>query len=104
MVGQKGQGATAHSGDHRREGALIELDKHNWPWSMTLVPVMPVDLFELANNRVWETGFAFRDFGEAPDAAMGIERDARGYTELNDLAKEQPGGVSRSGWDESGYD
>jgi hypothetical protein len=33
------------------EGALIELDKHNWPWSMALVPVMPVDLFELSNKR-----------------------------------------------------
>ena len=48
------------------EGALIELDKHNWPWSMALVPVMPVDLFELSNNHVWQTEFAFRDFGEPP--------------------------------------
>jgi hypothetical protein len=60
---------------------LIELDKHNWPWSMALVPVMPVDLFELANNHVWETGFAFRNFGEAPADAMGVERDAQGFTE-----------------------
>jgi hypothetical protein len=64
-----------------REGALIELDKHNWPWSMALVPMMPVDLFELANNHIWETGFAFRDFGEAPADAMGVERDANGFTE-----------------------
>jgi hypothetical protein len=64
-----------------REGALIELDKHNWPWSMALVPVMPVDLFELANNHIWETGFAFRDFGEAPADAMGVERDAKGLSE-----------------------
>jgi hypothetical protein len=64
-----------------REGALIELDKHNWPWSMALVPVMPVDLYELANNHVWETGFAFHDFGEAPAAEMGVERGAMGLTE-----------------------
>jgi hypothetical protein len=64
-----------------REGALIELDKHNWPWSMALVPVMPVDLFELANNHIWETGFGIREFGEAPADAMGIERDANGFTE-----------------------
>jgi hypothetical protein len=64
-----------------REGALIELDKHNWPWSMALVPVMPVDLFELSNNHVWETEFAFRDFGEAPAPEMTIERDAKGFTE-----------------------
>ena len=39
-----------------REGALIELDKHNWPWSMAIVPIMPVDLFELSNNHVWRDG------------------------------------------------
>ena len=64
-----------------REGALIELDKHNWPWSMALVPIMPVDLFELSNNHVWQTEFAFRDFGEPPAAYMGVERDAKGFTE-----------------------
>jgi hypothetical protein len=63
------------------EGALIELDKHNWPWSMAIVPVMPVDLFELSNNHVWETEFAFRDFGEPPAPEMNIERDDKGWTE-----------------------
>ena len=63
------------------EGALIELDKHNWPWSMALVPVMPVDLFELSNNHVWQTEFAFRDFGESPAPYMNVERDAKGFTE-----------------------
>jgi hypothetical protein len=43
----------------RRQGALLELDKHNWPWSMMLVPVMDVDLFELSNNHIWRTEFAF---------------------------------------------
>jgi hypothetical protein len=65
----------------RREGALIELDKHNWPWSMALVPIMPVDLYELANNHVWQTEFGYRDFGEGPSADMGVERDAKGFTE-----------------------
>jgi hypothetical protein len=64
-----------------REGALIELDKHNWPWSMAIVPIMAVDLFELANNHVWQTNFGFHDFGEAPAAFMGVEQDARGFTE-----------------------
>ncbi|MCA1684721.1 MAG: hypothetical protein LC745_01795, partial [Planctomycetia bacterium] len=54
------------------EGALIELDKHNWPWSMALVPVMPVDLFELSNNHVWQAEFAFRDFGESPAPYMNV--------------------------------
>jgi len=64
-----------------KEGALIELDKHNWPWSMAIVPVMPVDLYELSNNHIWETDFAFRDFGEAPAEFMAVEKDARGFTE-----------------------
>ncbi len=44
----------------RSEGALIDLDKHSWPWSMMLVPVAKVDLFELSNNSVWRTRFGFR--------------------------------------------
>ena len=46
------------------QGGLLDLDKHNWPWSMMLVPVMNVDLFELANNHHWRTEFVFRSFGE----------------------------------------
>jgi hypothetical protein len=63
------------------EGALIELDKHNWPWSMALVPVMPVDLFELSNNHIWETDFSFHDWGELPATYMNVERDEKGFTE-----------------------
>ena len=64
-----------------REGALIELDKHNWPWSMMLVPIMPVDLYELSNNHVWRTTFGIRDYGEAAAEYMNVERDAGGWTE-----------------------
>lgn len=63
------------------EGALIELDKHNWPWSMMLVPVMPVDLYELSNNHLWRTDFAFHDYGEPAPGFMQVERDAQGWTE-----------------------
>jgi hypothetical protein len=63
------------------EGGLLELDKHNWPWSMMLVPVMNVDLYELTNNHVWRTEFFFRQFGEAPPAYMNVERDGSGMTE-----------------------
>ena len=65
----------------REEGALLELDKHNWPWSAMLVPVFNVDLYELANNHIWETEFAFRDFGAPAPDFMKIEKDAKGYTE-----------------------
>ncbi|MBN2129174.1 MAG: CehA/McbA family metallohydrolase [Sedimentisphaerales bacterium] len=65
----------------RREGALLELDKHNWPWSMMLVPVMDIDLFELANNHMWRTQFAFTKFGEAPADYMDVDTDEKGFTE-----------------------
>lgn len=44
----------------RAEGALIDLEKHSWPWSIMLVPVAGVDLFQLSNNSVWRTNFGFR--------------------------------------------
>jgi hypothetical protein len=65
----------------RKEGGLIELDKHNWPWSMAIVPIAKVDLFELANNHVWRTHFGFPAFGEAAPDYMKIERDKYGFTE-----------------------
>ena len=64
-----------------REGGLIELDKHNWPWSMMLIPIMQPDLYELSNNHVWRTEFAFRGWGEPAPAYMQVERDDKGFTE-----------------------
>jgi hypothetical protein len=65
----------------REEGALLELDKHNWPWSAMLAATFNVDLYELANNHMWETEFAFRDFGEPAPDFMKIDKDAKGFTE-----------------------
>jgi len=45
-----------------RQGALLDLDKHDWPWTMTLPPNMGVDLYELANNHIWRTEFAFTNW------------------------------------------
>jgi len=67
----------------RAEGALIELDKHNWPWSMALVPVMDADLFELSNNHIWRTDFLFKGWGEAPAAYMNADASTeRGWIEF----------------------
>jgi hypothetical protein len=63
------------------EGGLIELDKHNWPWSMAIVPIAKVDLYELANNHVWRTEFGFGSFGEPAPDYMKVERDKNGFTE-----------------------
>lgn len=65
----------------RAEGALLDLDKPNWPWSMILVALLKVDLYELANNHMWRTEFGFANFGEPPPDYMKIERDAKGFTE-----------------------
>jgi hypothetical protein len=64
-----------------KEGALLELDKHNWPWSLMLVPVMKIDLYELSNNHVWRTAFGFRSFGEPAPDYMKIEQNDKGFTE-----------------------
>lgn len=65
----------------RADGALLDLDKPNWPWSMILVALLNVDLYELANNHMWRTEFGFPNFGEPPPDYMKIERDAKGFTE-----------------------
>jgi hypothetical protein len=65
----------------RREGGLIEFDKHNWPWSMMIVPIMKVDLYELANNHVWRTEFRYNDWPQLPPEYMKIEGDKKTYTE-----------------------
>jgi len=48
---------------------------------MMLVPIMKIDLFELANNHMWRTEFAFTKWGEAPPAFMEIQTNAAGLTE-----------------------
>ena len=46
----------------RAEGALFDLDKHDWPWAMALPPVLGVQLYELANNHIWRTEFGFTNW------------------------------------------
>ncbi|WP_165244681.1 CehA/McbA family metallohydrolase [Paludisphaera soli] len=64
-----------------RERALLDLDKHNWPWSFMLVPIAGVDLFELANNSVWRAPFGFRTGMVPPPPWMEVEQDSGGMTE-----------------------
>jgi hypothetical protein len=63
----------------RRQGALLDLDKHNWPWSMMLLPVADIDLYELSNNHIWRTPFLFGDwYPEYVADYMGVELDSQG--------------------------
>ena len=98
----------------RRQGALLELDKHNWPWSMMLMPVANVDLFELTNNHVWRTKFMFKTwYPEFTAPYMNVPKDKDGnfaserawlefgfrnyYTLLNCGFKMRPTGGTASG-------
>lgn len=66
----------------RQQQALLDLDKHSWPWSMMLVPIMNVDLFELSNNHIWRTQFYFKQWTlEQLPKAWSIETDTQGFTE-----------------------
>ncbi len=71
----------------RRQGALLDMDKPDWPWAMALPPVMGIDLFELSNNHVWRVPFAITKWSTpAPEwmlpgaTSQGNERDWIEYT------------------------
>ena len=69
------------------EGGLIDLEKHNWPWSVAIVPVLKPDLFELANNHHWRVEFGVRNWAvPAPKwmnfAAKGLGNGSGTDTEL----------------------
>ncbi|MGY8770534.1 MAG: CehA/McbA family metallohydrolase [Pirellulales bacterium] len=38
---------------------MFDMDKQAWPFAMTLPPITPDALYELANNHMWRTEFAF---------------------------------------------
>ncbi len=67
----------------RAEGALIDMDKADWAWSMMLPPVLGVDLFELANNHIWRTEFAFSNWVTPAPAYMNLPNDGLGGTEVD---------------------
>jgi hypothetical protein len=41
---------------------LFDMDKLAWPFAMTLPVIAPTATYELANNHMWRTEFAFRDW------------------------------------------
>jgi hypothetical protein len=56
----------------RAEGALIDLEKPNWPWSIALAPLLGGDLFELANNHHWQTDYAVKNWAVPAPAWMKL--------------------------------
>ncbi len=66
----------------RERGGLTDLEKHSWPWSLAIAATHKVDLFELANNHVWQTRFGFPSWTIGESAPyMGLERTTQGLTE-----------------------
>ena len=67
------------------KGALIEMDKHNWPWTLMLPTVLKKNgLFELSNNHVWRTQFGVKDWYPemmADYMAIPATSDGSGYDE-----------------------
>ncbi|MEW4528681.1 CehA/McbA family metallohydrolase [Maioricimonas sp. JC845] len=72
----------------RSEGALFDMDKLDWPFSMMLPVAAEGSLYELANNHVWRTEFGFRNWNTATPswlqppwgARQGNEREWLHYT------------------------
>ncbi len=67
---------------------LFDMDKLDWPFAMTLPTVVPGALYELSNNHLWRTEFAFEEWNTAAPPFMlppygsssGGERDWIDYT------------------------
>jgi hypothetical protein len=70
------------------EGALLDMDKLDWAFSVVLPPATGAQLYELANNHMWRTAFAFTNYVSWAPAYLaplygshgGNERDWTLYT------------------------
>ncbi len=57
----------------RKQGALIDFEKHNWAWSCMLAPLIQPDLYELGNNHHWRVDYAVRSWAIPAPAWMNVE-------------------------------
>jgi hypothetical protein len=61
----------------RRSGSGFDFDKLDWPFAMLLPVLAPEGICELANNHVWRTEFAFREWNSFAPAYMQPPRGGR---------------------------
>jgi hypothetical protein len=67
---------------------LFDMDKLDWPFAMVLPTLVPDAMYEIANNHMWRTEFAFRKWNTRAPTSMflpdgrgeGGERDWIDYT------------------------
>ena len=62
----------------RREGAIFDMDKLDWPFSITLPHSTGARLYELANNHMWRTQFAFTKWNSRTSATLQPPAGAKG--------------------------
>lgn len=67
----------------RREGALLDMDKLDWPFGMTLPKMSGATLYELANNHVWRTEFGFTKWNTPAPAFLQPPSGGAGGNELD---------------------
>jgi hypothetical protein len=56
--------------ERHEPGAVLDMDKLDWPFAMLLPTLAPDALYELANNHVWRTKFAFRQWNSPTPAYL----------------------------------
>ena len=72
----------------KSEGALMDMDKLDWPFAMTLPHTTGATLYELANNHIWRTEFGLTQWNSEAPAFLqppnggkeGNEHDWLAYT------------------------
>ena len=62
----------------RKEGAIFDMDKLDWPFSMTLPHTTGARLYELANNHLWRTQFAFTNWNSRTSTFLQPPAGAKG--------------------------
>ncbi len=65
----------------RRQRAIFEWDMHTWPWSMMVVPVLPIDTVPLSNCHMWRLKPHYLDWGVKSPAWMRCDATAAGWAE-----------------------
>lgn len=67
----------------RDEDALFDMDKNDWPFGMTLPRISGATLYELANNHMWRTEFAFTKWNTPAPAFLQPPSGGMGGDELD---------------------
>ncbi|MEO8269838.1 MAG: CehA/McbA family metallohydrolase, partial [Aureliella sp.] len=70
----------------KAEGALMDMDKLDWPYAMTLPFTTGATLYELANNHMWRTEFGLTQWNSEAPAFMQPPGGGREGDEFDWLA------------------